>query len=808
MAGTVSHPESDVLAPAPGDSDACEVAKVEMWGQELPGKRKWLGGAFVANGEAILGVPANSGSVLRLDVTNGEVSFLPGPDMPGKFKYLRGIRAPDGSVYGIPACAGELGVLRVTVEGEVTFLAQGTLPAGEWMWHGAALGRDGNIYAIPANAEQVLRVDTKALTVSLIGPKLHPGLKNKWYGGIMAPDGSIWGIPYNAPACLKIVPETGEITEVGDFGAGGWKWHGGCRCGDHIIGIPSHAEQVLRITPTTGELTLLDGRYEGKYKWGGCVADAEGIVWGVPSDHDHVIRVDPVGGTTELLPEVARGVEGSWSRWVGSEYRNKWQGGVYSKADGQVYCIPCDAAQILVLNPRTRALSMLGELGDARHKFQGCATGPDGTIWALPESCPHIMRITPHGTGHAVDRARAAAAAAAAAAVAAAASAGAAPAARPTLKVGGEACECFDDEPQLSRLRADSRVEWSALADSFEWSKLCPGGGKGGNLMAFTPCRRYLVKEVNATDHNCMLTIATRYVEHILNESGADHRDSLLARIFAHVRRPSTGKVYLIMNNWLPPTRAPAEGAKAPLEHTSTLCIYDLKGTADDKTVVRNGEEVPAVHKRVWKAGMWVGKSRWSAARTAYYDGKVSARGVQFACTATQKEWLDAALARDCAFLAQHRLMDYSLIISTRVLPGDVDVATAVDAAYRGTSPELGPRMPLLARAGADGPVAVTYFGIIDFLQPWGFMKKVARVVKTMEANKSTEPPGFYAKRFEELGRKFAPEGQLEVAAISPASPQAVEQAAAPRAEMAGVQVEIKEDVAPGASAGGCCTIS
>ena len=115
--------------------------------------------------------------------------------------------------------------------------------------------------------------------------------------------------------------------------------------------------------------------------------------------------------------------------------------------------------------------------------------------------------------------------------------------------------------------------------------------------MAFTPCRRYLVKEVNATDHNCMLTIATRYVEHILNESGADHRDSLLARIFAHVRRPSTGKVYLVMNNWLPPMRG-GESELADVAERATLCLYDLKGgTADDKTMVLDGQPLVSVRR-------------------------------------------------------------------------------------------------------------------------------------------------------------------------------------------------------------------
>ena len=175
---------------------------------------------------------------------------------------------------------------------------------------------------------------------------------------------------------------------------------------------------------------------------------------------------------------------------------------------------------------------------------------------------------------------------------------GAATAAEPCaeLELGGERCATFGDEAELCKLRAASEVDLSALR-AFEWAALKDGGGKGGNLMAFTPCRRYLVKEVNTTDHSSVLKIATRYVEHILNESGAEHRDSLLARIFAHVRRPSTGKVYLVMNNWLPPMRG-GESELADVAERATLCLYDLKGgTADDKTMVLDGQPLVSVRR-------------------------------------------------------------------------------------------------------------------------------------------------------------------------------------------------------------------
>ena len=418
---------------------AQSVARVSLHGPRLPGGRKFLGGAFSADGRWLLGVPACTRHVLRLDVTSGCVETLPGGEgkIPhGKFKWLRGIRAADGAVFCIPACGD--GVLRISADGEVTILAVGTLPRDEWMWHGGALAADGCIYCIPANAPRVLRIDTVACTVSLIGPELQSGVRNKWYGGIKAHDGTIWGMPYNASTLLKIVPSTGEVVELGSFGVGdgtpscetGWKWHGGSRSGNFIIGIPSHARHVLRIAPGGGAggtdaIDLLGGPFDGRYKWGGATTDREGIVWAIPSDVDYALRIDPSSGEVAVRPFTplpahqyctlllapvlhtdtlasrlsAHNIAGALQvdrlplpveHDVG--WKNKWQGGVLG-VDGNVYCIPCDASQVLAILPASRTLQLIGALPSTKKKFQGGAAAPDGTIWGLPESSEHILRI-------------------------------------------------------------------------------------------------------------------------------------------------------------------------------------------------------------------------------------------------------------------------------------------------------------------------------------------------------------------------------------------------------------------------------
>jgi hypothetical protein len=315
---------------------AADVPDVRLWGPVLRGTHKYLGGAPTASGEALLGVPAHSRDVVRVNLVDGSVSCLAARARRGHYKWLRGVLAGDGAIYCIPACAPS--VLRIAPDGHLTEIGAGALPAAnahEWRWHGGTLGSDGNVYAIPANAERVLRVVVATGRVELIGPPLCPGLKNKWYGGIRGADGCIWGVPYNAPSCMRIDPaRNGQVDLIGSFPAGGYKWHGGCRsiCGRWVIGIPSHHECVLRIDTAGGAggiaggagidtagaagidtagaagidtaggalIDLLPTGVQGKYKWGGGVADGDGAVWAVPSDADCIARIVPATGEVRL----------------------------------------------------------------------------------------------------------------------------------------------------------------------------------------------------------------------------------------------------------------------------------------------------------------------------------------------------------------------------------------------------------------------------------------------------------------------------------------------------------------------------
>jgi len=68
------------------------------------------------------------------------------------------------------------------------------------------MGNDNNMYCIPHNAEQVLRLDTSTLRTTLVGDEYEGHCK--WSGGAKGKDGSIYGVPCCHEQVLLIVPMT------------------------------------------------------------------------------------------------------------------------------------------------------------------------------------------------------------------------------------------------------------------------------------------------------------------------------------------------------------------------------------------------------------------------------------------------------------------------------------------------------------------------------------------------------------------------------------------------------------------------
>ena len=142
--------------------------------------------------------------------------------------------------------------------------------------------------------------------------------------------------------------------------------------------------------------------------------------------------------------------------------------------------------------------------------------------------------------------------------------------------------------------------------------------------------------------------------------------------------------------------------------------LYDLKGSADDKVLIDDGVPVIEAHKRCWKLS-WMASEALGCdrcipvTRRRYLSGKRKAYDMPIYLTKDQKREVLALLREDVAFLTNHGLMDYSLIIAVHGPPLGTYQLTASESANILHSKSY--------VSYHRGSVSVVYFGIIDFLQ-------------------------------------------------------------------------------------------
>jgi len=122
---------------------------------------------------------------------------------------------------------------------------------GKYRYGGGVLGGDGAVYALPSDAERVLRIVPHTNEVIPIGPSFTEA-HNKWQNGFLCRDGAIYGIPCDSEDVIRIVPATGEVTTFGGPFVGSEKWEGGVLGSDGVIyGMPQQSQQVLKIIPAS-----------------------------------------------------------------------------------------------------------------------------------------------------------------------------------------------------------------------------------------------------------------------------------------------------------------------------------------------------------------------------------------------------------------------------------------------------------------------------------------------------------------------------------------------------------------------------
>ena len=122
----------------------------------------------------------------------------------GGLKWRNGILAKDGNIYACPVEANQ--ILQINIEKQSTHLVGPDLgPVGD-KWMDFVEGEDDILYGIPFFSNELLRFDPIKHTATLIPLKEELQGKSKWWGGVKAENGFIYGIPLDRDKVLSIAP--------------------------------------------------------------------------------------------------------------------------------------------------------------------------------------------------------------------------------------------------------------------------------------------------------------------------------------------------------------------------------------------------------------------------------------------------------------------------------------------------------------------------------------------------------------------------------------------------------------------------
>ncbi|CAE7362512.1 unnamed protein product, partial [Symbiodinium pilosum] len=273
---------------------------------------------------------------------------------------------------------------------------------GQTLYLGGNIGVDGKLYFIPGHAKRVMVCDPATDRVTCTGP-IFPG-KFKWLRGVNVDSGKIYGLPCHADTVLCIDVPSGKITTIPipydevysdrllakEQRECKWKYHGGtiCPTDNCIYCIPQSALHVLKIDPVSETCQLVGPELPGKYKWyGGVVGKHDQAIYGIPHNSPHVLRISPSAIT----------VHGDYG-----DGGHKWHG-ASPAPNGDIVSVPANADSVLIIRPGIEP--EMFEIGDAKcvksgrhrtdrkYKFLGAMTGADGMVYCFPSGSERVLQI-------------------------------------------------------------------------------------------------------------------------------------------------------------------------------------------------------------------------------------------------------------------------------------------------------------------------------------------------------------------------------------------------------------------------------
>ena len=269
---------------------------------------------------------------------------------------------------------------------------------------------DGRIYMALRCGTRAASFDTVTKTWESFGetfPQTEALTGDKWaISSVSSIDNCMYQFPWHLSKFYRILktdPANRTTQEVGEDVrplAGGVKelcWMAAVANAEGIIfGVPCNANSIIRFDPRTNELSTF-GQLEdtGEWKYMQGILDPSGrYIFCIPMMTARVLCVDTQENSIELIgPDFGRGADGNFMS------QGKWLGGALG-GDNYIYALPVNSRRLLRIDPASRTVSLFGpdlHRVDSHETIPwgGLTTGLDGCLYGTPMAADHVLRIDP-----------------------------------------------------------------------------------------------------------------------------------------------------------------------------------------------------------------------------------------------------------------------------------------------------------------------------------------------------------------------------------------------------------------------------
>ena len=266
---------------------------------------------------------------------------------------------------------------------------------GNYGYSGMVCADNGKIFILPySSVTDILIIDTfnndavSYLTVS--------GLTTSSYFGLVNYNNFIYAIPRNANNVLKINPvDLTVTTDISGIDVSGYdissntdKFFGGIVGTDgNIYCIPRSARRVLRFNPITNVVQQSNTVDLSGYQ-GGALA-SNGNIYMVPKITSNIGVIDISNFTvSKITTYIALNGTVTNISSIGPTASQKFNSAI-SAPNGLIYCIPEGGNVWLTINPETNIATQIASLGGS-DGFAGSALSPNGKIYVAPLNANYV----------------------------------------------------------------------------------------------------------------------------------------------------------------------------------------------------------------------------------------------------------------------------------------------------------------------------------------------------------------------------------------------------------------------------------